>query len=129
MRVGDELTDLVDIKRGVRQGCVMSPDLFTLYGEVIMREIETIEGFSIGGRNLNNVRYADDTVLIADSVEKLQELVSVVKAASEDKGLKINIEKTECMVVTKLNEAPDCSIRIQQELVKQVEKFKYLGAR
>ena len=128
MRVGDELTDLVDIKRGVRQGCVMSPDLFTLYGEVIMREIETIEGFSIGGRNLNNVRYADDTVLIADSVEKLQELVSVVKAASEDKGLKINIEKTECMVVTKLNEAPDCSIRIQQELVKQVEKFKYLGS-
>ena len=60
VRVGDELTEVVDIKRGVRQGCVMSPDLFTLYGEVIMREIEEVEGFSIGGRNVNNIRYADD---------------------------------------------------------------------
>ena len=128
VRVGDHLTDLIYTKRGVRQDCGMSPDLFNLYREIIMREIETMEGFSIGGRIINNVRYADDTALVADSVEKLQELVSAVRTASEEKGLRINIEKTECMVVTKPNERPDCSIRIQQELVKQVEQFKYLGS-
>ena len=128
VRVGDELTEPVDIRRGVRQGCVLSPDLFTLYGEVIMREIEMMDGFSVGGRNLTNIRYADDTVLIAASVEQLQELVSAVNAASEEKGLKINREKTECMVVTKRSESLDCPIRIQQELVKKVDQFTYLGS-
>ena len=66
VRVGDELTELVEIRRGVRQGCVLSPDLLTLYGEVIMREFDMMDGFSLGGTNPNNVRYADDTVLIAD---------------------------------------------------------------
>ena len=128
VRVGDELTEVVDIKRGVRQGCVMSPDLFNLYGEVIMREIEGVEGFSIGGRNVNNIRYADDTVLVADSVEKLQRLVDGVSRASEEKGLKINREKTECMVVSKLSETPACSIHIEQEPVSKVEQFQYLGS-
>ena len=128
VRVGDELTETVDIKRGVRQGCVMSPDLFTLYGEVIMREIEEMEGFSIGGRNVNNIRYADDTVLVADSAEKLQALVSEVNRASEEKGLKINREKTECMVVSKRSEAPDCPLQIEQEPVGKVEQFQYLGS-
>ena len=85
MRVGDELTELMEIKRGVRQGCVLSPDLFILYGEVIMREIDMMDGFSLGGRNLNNVRYANDTVLIAYVAEKLQVLVSAVYDASEEK--------------------------------------------
>ena len=63
----------IDIRRGMRLGCVLSPDLFTLYGEVIMREIKIMDGFSGGwGRNLNNIRYTDDTVLIADSAEELQ---------------------------------------------------------
>ena len=128
VRVGDELTETVEIKRGVRQGCVMSPDLFTLYGEVIMREIEEMEGFSIGGRNINNIRYADDTVLVADSVEKLQALVSEVSRASEVKGLKINKEKTECMVVSKRSETPDCPLQIEQEAVNKVEQFQYLGS-
>ena len=128
VRVGDELTEMVDIKRGVRQGCVLSPDLFTLYGEVIMREIEMLEGLSIGGRNTNNLRYADDTVLIADSEDKLQALVDEVNAASEEKGLKINREKTECMVVSKRNETPDCRITIGQEVIRKVEQFQYLGS-
>ena len=85
MRVGDELTELMEIRRGVRQGCVLSPGLFTLYGEVIMREIDMMDGFSLGGRNLNNVRYANDTVLIAYVAEKLQVLVSAVYDASEEK--------------------------------------------
>ena len=102
----------------------MSPDLFTLYGEVIMREIEGMEGFSIGGRNLNNIRYADDTVLVADSVEKLQTLVNEVNKASEEKGLRINRAKMECIAVSKRSETPDCTIQIEQECPK-VEQFQY----
>ena len=128
VRVGDELTETVDIKRGVRQGCVMSPDLFTLYGEIIMREIEELEGFSIGGRNVNNIRYADDTVLVAESADKLQALVREVNRASELKGLKINREKTECMVVSKRSDTPECLIEIEQEPVCKVEQFQYLGS-
>ena len=60
-----------------------------------------MDGFSIGGRNINIIRYANDTVIVADSVEKLQALVSTVNVASEVKGLRINKEKTECMVVSK----------------------------
>ena len=93
-----------------------------------MREIETMEGFSVGGRNVNNLRYADDVVLIADSAEKLQELVSEVNVASEEKGLRINRGKTECMVVSKSAEMPDCHLRIQQEPVKNVKEFQYLGS-
>ena len=86
--------ELLEIKRGVGQGCVLSPDLFTLYGEVIMREIEMMDGFSIEGRNFNSIRYAYDTVLVADSVEKLQTLLTVVNAASGERDRRINKEKT-----------------------------------
>ena len=68
----DHLTAWTIIQRGVRQGCVLSPDFFSLYGEIILRSILNEEGIQIGGRNINNIRYADDTVLIADSEEKLQ---------------------------------------------------------
>ena len=127
VRVGDELADWVRIRRGVRQGCVMSPVLFSIYGEIIMRQVSELEGISVGGKNLNNVRYADDTVLVADSMEKLQRLVERVNAAGEEMGLRINRKKTECMVMSKRN-APDCNISIGNESIKQVDKFKYLGS-
>ena len=104
MRVGDKLTEPVDIKRGMRQECVLCLNLFTLYGEVIMREIEMMDGLSVGGRSLNSIRYADETVLIADSAEELQQLVSAVNMASEEEGLRIDREKTACMVATKRGE-------------------------
>ena len=72
-----------------------------------------MNGFSVGGRNISNVRYADDTVLVADSVEKLQKLVNTVNVASEENGLRINRGKTDCMVVSKRNESPDCLMTIQ----------------
>ena len=71
VKVGNVLTEFVDIKRGARRGCVLSPDLFTLYGEIILREIEEMDGFRVGGQNINNFRFAYDTVHVADSVEKL----------------------------------------------------------
>ena len=72
----------------------MSPDLFSVYGEIIMRSINGMEGIRIGGENINNIRFADDTVIIADSEEKLQALLDTVKRESENMGLKINIKKT-----------------------------------
>ena len=70
VRIGGELSEYKLIKRGVRQGCVMSPDLFNIYSEMILRNLENYPGVKINGENINNIRYADDTVLIADSKEK-----------------------------------------------------------
>ena len=90
-----------DIKRGVRQGCVLSPDLFNIYSEVIMKDLTELEGIKVGGRNVNNIRYADDTVLLAESAEKLESLVRALVRASDRHGLKLNMAKTKVVVVTK----------------------------
>ncbi|GFS16711.1 retrovirus-related Pol polyprotein LINE-1 [Elysia marginata] len=99
VRVEEETSNFQNIKRGVRQGCVLSPNLFSLNSEVIMRQIEEMEGLKIGGHNINNIRYADDTVLTADSEEKLQELLNKVVEESKNKGLELNRKKTESMIM------------------------------
>ena len=93
-----------------------------------MRDLVALPGFKIGGRNLNNIRYADDTVLIADSEQKLQDLVDAANTASEEKGLKINESKTECMTITKGSEPVACAIHVNQHQIKQVDEFEYLGS-
>src|SRR5438552_4549978 len=90
IRYQNELGNFASIKRGVRQGCVLSPDLFNLYSENIMRHIEGVGGLIIGGHTLNNLRYADDIVLIAQSKEKLQEMLDIIDFYSEENGLSIN---------------------------------------
>ncbi|GFN98469.1 retrovirus-related pol polyprotein line-1 [Plakobranchus ocellatus] len=100
MRVEGEVSKFQNIKRGVRQGCVLSPDLFSLYSEIIMRNLEGHPGIKIGGSNINNLRYADDTVLIAENEKDLQQLLDIVKEESEKKGLELNRKKTEVMVVS-----------------------------
>ena len=67
VRCDKDLSQWMSIKQGVRQGCLASPHLFALYTEMIMREIEDMEGFRIGGKVVNNIRYADDTVILAES--------------------------------------------------------------
>lgn len=68
--------------------------MFSLYCEVVKRSAEGLEGITIGGQNVNNIRYEDDTVLIADTREKLQDMLTIVKEESEEKGLAISVDKT-----------------------------------
>ena len=82
--------------KGVHQGCILSPCLFNLYAEYIMRNAgleETQAGIKIAGRNINNLRYANDTTLMGESEEELKSLLMKVKVESEKVGLKLNIQK------------------------------------
>ena len=128
IRINGEIGEWVDIQKGVRQGCILSPDLFNLYSEKALRKIKTCDGVHLGETNYNNLRYADDTALIADSEEKLQRLLNVVTKESERLGLKINCEKTYVMAASKKVQAPVCSMTVNSVQIKQVDYFKYLGS-
>ena len=97
VRTGHRTTDWFQIGKGVCQYCIMSPCLFNLYAEYIMRNARLDEaqaGIKIAGRNINNLRYADDTTLMAESEEELKNILMKVKEESEKVGLKLNIQKT-----------------------------------
>ena len=99
VRTGLGTTDWFQIGKGVRQGCILSPCLFNLYAEYIIRNAgldEAQAGIKISGRNISNLRYANDTTLTAES-EELKSLLMKVKDASEKVGLKLNIQKTKIM--------------------------------
>ena len=99
VRTGHGTTDWFQIGKGVRQGCILSPCSFNFYAEYIMRNSELEEtqaGVKIAGRNINNLRYADDTTLMAESEEELKSLLMKVKE-SEKAGLKLNIQKMKIM--------------------------------
>ena len=94
-------TDWFKIGKGVHQGCILSPYSFNLCAEDIMRNArldETQAGIEIAGRNINNLRDADDTTLMAESEEEIKSLLMKVKEESERAGLKLNIQKTKIMV-------------------------------
>ena len=100
VRTGHGTTDWFQIEKGVHQSCILSPCLFNLYAEYIMRNAgleETQAGIKIAGRNINNLRHADDTTLMAESKEELKSLSMKVKEESEKVGLKLNIQKTKIM--------------------------------
>ena len=100
VRTGHGTTDRFQIGKGVRQGCILSPCLFNFYAEYIMRNAgldEAQAGIKIAGRNINNLGYADDTTLMAESEEELKSLLMKVKEESEKVGLKLNIQKTKIM--------------------------------
>ena len=97
VRTGHGTTDWFQIGKGVRQGCILSPCLFSLCAESIMRNAgleEAQAGIKIAGRNINNLRYADNTTLMAESEEELKSLLMKVKEESEKVGLKLNVQKT-----------------------------------
>ena len=100
VRTGHGTTDWFQIGKGVSQGCILSPCLFHLYAEYIMRNTGLEEAqaeIKIAGRNINNLRYADDTTLMTESEEELKSLLMKVKEESEKFGLKFNIQKTKMM--------------------------------
>ena len=100
VRTGHGTTGWFQIGKGVHQGCILSPCLFNFYAEYIMRNAELEEahaGIKIAGKNINNLRYADDTTRIAESEEKLKSFLIKVKEESEKVGLKLNIQKTKIM--------------------------------
>ena len=126
VRTGHGTTDWFQIGKRVRQGCILSPCLFNLYAEYIMRNAgleETEAGIKIAGRNINNLRYADDTTLMAESEEELKSLLMKVKEESENVGLKLNIQKTKIMA-----SGPITSWEIDGETVETVSDFIFWGS-
>ena len=93
---------------------------------MILRNREQHEGARIGDKNINNLSYADDTVLAADSEEKQQNILTTVTFESENKGLQLNAKETESMVISKQSDILVCSILCKMERMKHVETFKYV---
>ncbi|KAB0337484.1 hypothetical protein FD754_025160, partial [Muntiacus muntjak] len=126
VRTGHGTTDWFQIGKGVSQGCILSPCLFNLYAEYIMRNAgleEAQAGINVAGRNTNNVRYADNTTLMAES-EELKSLLMKVKEESEKVGLKLNIQKTEIMASGR-----STSWEIDGETVETVTDFIFGGSK
>ena len=124
VRTGHGTTDWFQIGKGVRQGCILSPCLFNFYTEYIMRNAgleETQAGIKIAGRNINNLRYADDTTLMAESKAELKSLLMKVKEESEKVGFKLNLQKTKIMACS-----PIPSWQIDGETVSD---FIFLGSK
>ena len=127
VRTGHGTTDWFQIGKGVHQGCVLSPCLFNLYTEYIMRNTEFEEahaGIKIARRHINNLRHADDAILMAESEEELKSLLIKMKEESEKAGLKLNIQKTKIMA-----SGPITSWQIDGETVETVSDFIILGSK
>ena len=132
VRLEDDITEWFSVQKGVRQGCILSPYLFSAYTEQIMREVNSdvrssrFDVVRVNGAEVGDLRYADDTALLSTSASGLESLMKTVKDHSEEKGLLLNVKKTKIM------DSKDCkepsSIRIGNELVERVNSFEYLGA-
>ena len=125
VRTGHGTTDWFQIRKGVQQGCILSPRLFNLYAEYIMQNAgldEAQAGIKIARRNINNLRYADDITLMAESEEEVKSLLMKVKEENEKVGLKLNIQKTKIMA-----SGPITSWQIDEETMETVTHFYFLG--
>uniref|UniRef100_A0A8B9YGV7 RNA-directed DNA polymerase n=1 Tax=Bos mutus grunniens TaxID=30521 RepID=A0A8B9YGV7_BOSMU len=134
VRTGHGTTDWFQIGKGVHQGCILSPCLFNFYAEYVMRNAgleETQAGIKIAGRNLSNLRYADDTTLMAESEEELKSLLMKVKVESEKVGLKLNIQKMKIMASGPITswEIDGETVEIDGETVETVSDFIFLGSK
>ena len=127
VRTGHGTTEWFQIRKGVREGCILSPFLFNLCAEDIIRNTgldEAQAGIKIAGRNINNLRYADDTTLMPESEEELKSLLMKVKEESEKVGLTFNIQKTKIMT-----SGPITSSQIDEETAETVTDLIFWGSK
>ena len=127
VRTGHGITDWFQIGKGVYQGCILSPCLFNLYAEYIMQNARLEEaqaGIKIARRNINSLRFADNTTLTAETEEELKSLLMKVKEESEKVGLKLIIQKTKIMASGRIT-----SWQIDGETVETVSDFIFLGSK
>ena len=127
VRTGHGITGWFQIGKEVHQGCILSPCLFNLYAEYIMRNIgmdEAQAGIKIARRNINDLRYADDTTIVAESEEELKSLLMKMKKESEKVGLKFNIQKTKIMALDIIT-----SWQMDGETKEPVRDFIFLGSK
>ena len=125
VRTGHGTTDWLQIGKGVCQGCILSPCSFNLYAEYVMRNTGLEEAqarIKIARRNINNLRHADDTTVMAESEEELKSLLMKVKEESEKVGLKLNIQKSKIMA-----SGPITSWEIDGETVETVSDFLFFS--
>ena len=132
VRLESGLTDWFPVKRGVRQGCILSPPIFSMYTETIMRKVEadgeltSFNAVEMLGKEAKELRYADDTVLFAQTPEGLRRLLQSVKTHSESSGLYLTAKKTKIM---DLDKSPTTTIDVDGEQLENVNNFVYLGSR
>ena len=127
VRTGHGTTHWFQIGKGVRQGCILSPCLFNLYAQYIMRNAgldEAQAGIKTAGRNINNLRCANDTTLMAENEEELKSLLLKVKEETEKGGLKLSIQKTKIMA-----SSPITSWQTDGETMETVTDFIFLGSK
>ena len=127
VRTGHGTTDWFQVGKGVHHSCILSPCLFNFYAEYIMRNTGLEEaqfGIKISGRNINNLRYADDTTHMAEREEELKNLLMKMKEESEKIALKLNIQKTKIIAFS-----PITSWQIDGEITEKVRDFIFLGSK
>ena len=136
VRVGDEMSDWFSVEVGLRQGCVMSPWLFNLYMDGVVREMNArARGMGLklideseNEWEMNQLLFADDTVIVADSEEKLNQLVSEFGRVCKRRKLRVNVGKSKVMRCTRSEDGANLNVRLNGEVLEEVSQFKYLGS-
>ena len=129
VKIGSDISESFTVKKGVRQGCILSPILFNLYTDYMIEEaFDDLEGCRVNGENLTNIRYADDTILVAESVDKLRQLLQSLSSKCSEYGMSLNQNKTKVMVLDGEDANENINIAVQGSILEQIEGYSYLGS-